>query len=114
MNALDLTKSQKRIARRIIETGLQREYEAGIKEFDLIISRWKGEELNSRDAYMELYESLTSHDKHISRRYNRMTGSRYLPILAEQLANKVIAAEELSDFPEDIRQKIFLLSSIDI
>ena len=113
MNALDLTKSQKRIARRIIETGLQREYEAGIKKLDRIISRWKGEELNNRDAYMELYESHTSHDKHIARRYNRMTGSWYLYIIAAQLADKVVTAEELSDFPEDIRQKIYLLSGMD-
>ena len=37
MNALQLSKSQKRIARQIIETGLQREYEAGIKKLDKII-----------------------------------------------------------------------------
>jgi len=38
MNAPELTKSQKRIARQIIETGLQREYEAGIEKLDKIIS----------------------------------------------------------------------------
>ena len=52
MNALELTKSQKKIARRIIDTGIQREYEAGIKKLDRIISRWKREELNNRDAYI--------------------------------------------------------------
>ena len=113
MNALELTKSQKKIARRIIETGLQREYEVGVRKLDRIISRWKSEDLNNRDAYMELYESLTSHDKHIARRYNRMTGSWYLHIIAAQLADKVITVEELSDFPEDIRQKIYLLSGMD-
>ena len=45
MNALELTKSQKKIARRIIDTGIQREYEAGIKKLDRIISRWKREEI---------------------------------------------------------------------
>ena len=113
MNALELTKSQKKIARRIIDTGIQREYEAGIKKLDRIISRWKREEIDNRDAYMELYKSLTSHDKHIARRYNRMTGSWYLHIIAAQLADKVITVEELSDFPEDIRQKIYLLSGMD-
>jgi len=32
--------------------------------------------------------------------------------IAAQLADEVIAVEELNDFPEDIRQKIFLLSGI--
>lgn len=112
MNALQLSKSQKKIARQIIETGLQREYEAGIKKLDKIISGWKRKETNNRDAYMKLYKSLTNHDKHIARRYNRMTGSWYLHIIAAQLADKVITVEELNDFPEDIRQKIYLLSGI--
>ena len=112
MNATELTKSQKKIARRIIEMGLQREYEAGIKKLDKIISRWKREEIDNRDAYMKLYRSLTSHDKHIARRYNRMTGSWYLYIIAAQLADKVIVIEELNDFPEDIRQNIILMSGI--
>jgi hypothetical protein len=113
MNALELTKSQKKIARRIIETGLQREYEAGIKKLDRIISRWKHEEISNRDAYMELYSSLKGHDKHIGRRYNKMSGSWYLHIIAAQLADKVITIEEVGDFPENIKQSIYLLAGID-
>ena len=110
MNPPELTKSQKRIARQIIETGLQREFEAGIKKLDNILTEWKRNELDNRAVYLELYGSLTNHDKHIARRYDRMTGSKYLDIIAAQLADKVIAVEELNDFPEDIRQKIYLLS----
>ena len=112
MNPLELTKSQKRIARQIIETGLQCEYEAGIKKLDKIISKWKRKEIDNRDAYLKLYGSLTNHDKHIARRYDRMSGSRYLYIIAAQLADKVIAVEELNDFPEDIREKIIIMSGI--
>lgn len=42
-----------------------------------------------------------------------MTGSWYLHIIAAQLADEVIADEELNEFPEDIRQKIYLLSGMD-
>ena len=41
-----------------------------------------------------------------------MSGSRYLPIIAAQLADKVIAVEELNDFPEDIRERIIFMSGI--
>ena len=112
MNALQLSKSQKRISMQIIETGLQREYEAGIKKLDKIISGWKCKEMDNCDAYMKLHKSLTTYDKHIARRYNRMSGSRYLHIIAAQLADEVITVEELNDFPEDIRQKIYFLSGI--
>jgi len=61
---------------------------------------------------MKLYGSLTSHDKHIARRYDRMTGSRYLDIIAAQLADEVIAIEELNDFPEVIKDRIIMMSGI--
>ena len=41
-----------------------------------------------------------------------MSVSGYLHIIAAHLADEVIAIEELNDFPEDIRQKIYLLSGI--
>ena len=112
MNPLELTKSQKKIARQIIEIGLQREFEAGIKKLDNILTEWKHKELDNRAVYLELYGSLTNHDKHIARRYDRMTGSRYLDTIAAQLADEVIVVEELNDFPEDIRDRIIIMSGI--
>jgi hypothetical protein len=37
----ELPKSQKKIARQIIETGLQREYQNGIEKADGVIEKWK-------------------------------------------------------------------------
>jgi hypothetical protein len=37
----EFPKSQKKIARQIIETGLQREYQNGIKKVDAVIEKWK-------------------------------------------------------------------------
>ncbi|MCK4677446.1 MAG: hypothetical protein KAT48_04885, partial [Bacteroidales bacterium] len=88
------------------------EFEAGIKKLDKIISGWKRKEIDNRDAYLKLYGSLTDHDKHIARRYDRMSGSRYLNIIAAQLADKVITVEEINDFPEDIRDRIIIISGI--
>lgn len=109
---MDLPKSQKKIARQIIETGLQREYEKGIKKLDQIISVWKNKDLNNRDAYLEIYDSLTKHDKQIERRYDNMSGSKYLFIIASLLADKIIFIDELNDFTEDIRNKIIFISQI--
>ena len=41
-----------------------------------------------------------------------MSGSRYLNIIAAQLADKVITVEEINDFPEDIRDRIIIISGI--
>ena len=77
MNGIKLTKSQKKIARQVIEKGLQKEYVDGIVLLDNIISKWKAKALSNRETWFELYEKLTKHDKHISNSYDSITGSKY-------------------------------------
>ena len=81
MNGLELTKSQKKIARQVIEKGLQKEYIDGIIKLDNIISKWKINVLTNRDAWFELCKELTKHDDHIANRYNNMGGSKYLYVI---------------------------------
>ncbi|MCD4737561.1 MAG: hypothetical protein K8R53_16085 [Bacteroidales bacterium] len=49
MNGLELTKSEKKIARQVIKKGLQKEYVNGIIKLDNIISKWKVNVLSNRD-----------------------------------------------------------------
>ena len=113
MNGLELTKSQKKIARQVIEKGLQKEYIDGIIKLDNVISKWKVNVLTNRDAWFELCKQLTKHDDHIADRYNNMGGSKYLYVIAGQLASGVINRNNLTDFDEDVISDILLLSGID-
>jgi len=112
MNGLNLSKSQKKIARQIIEKGLQKEFKAGIIKLDKIISNWKKGHLNNRDAYHKIYDKLINHDKHIGRRYDGMTGSKYLYIIADQMADKVISIEEIDEFDDIVKQRLMLFSGL--
>lgn len=113
MNGTDLSKSQKKIARKILEKGLQKEYVDGIIKLDDIIAKWKANVHSNKETWLELYKTLTKHDKHISRRYDGMTGSGYLYIIAGQLADGIINKNDLIDFDENVREKIFILSGIE-
>lgn len=62
---------------------------------------------------MVLYQLLKEHDKHLSRRYDGMTGSKYMLILAAQLGDSVIDVDELSDFQEEIMKRIVSVSGIE-
>lgn len=73
-----LSKPQKKIARQIIDLGLNREYENGISKIDNVISKWKSGQLDNQKAYFEMYSKLKKQDKHIGQRYDRMTGSNYI------------------------------------
>lgn len=110
MSRLDLPKSQKKIARRIIETGLQREYADGINKVKKIIDNWEKKQLNNKDAYLKMYKTLTNHDKMIGRRYDYMTGSKYVMIIASQLYDGVIGEDELEDFNSEVKNTILFLS----
>lgn len=112
MNGLDLTKSQKKIAREVIEIGLVREFETGIGNIDRIIQQWKGEKLETKETYYQIFQSLKKFDKHIARRYDGMTGSGYLFILAGQLADGVITIDDLNAFDPEVRNKIVFISRI--
>jgi hypothetical protein len=102
----EFPKSQKKIVRRIIETGLQREYQNGIEKVDAVIEKWKSGKLENRDAYISIYKKLTKHDKHLARRYDNMSGSKYLMIISGQVADGIISPDELSELDDQARKVI--------
>jgi hypothetical protein len=110
---MELSKKDKKTAREIIEKGLQKEYAKGLFQFDSILNKWKDESLNNREAYLLLCKKLISYDKHIAGRYDRMTGSRYIFIIAAQLQDGIISENDLKDFSEEIIQAIKLIANMD-
>ncbi|HSO87035.1 MAG TPA: hypothetical protein VLQ91_10815 [Draconibacterium sp.] len=103
----ELSKPQKKIARQIIELGLQREYENGITKIENVINKWKSGKLDNQKAYLEMYKKLIQHDKHMGRRYDDMTGSKYLLIIISQLADKVISMDEINEFDDEVKEVIY-------
>jgi len=93
---MELSKSDKKAAREIIEKGLQQEFAKGLFDADTILDGWKNKRTNNRDTYHKLYKKIIDFDKHIARRYDRMTGSTYLFIIAGQLNDEVISENDLN------------------
>ncbi|MBI4648397.1 MAG: hypothetical protein HY738_17895 [Bacteroidia bacterium] len=110
---MELSKKDKKIARQIIEKGLQNEFANGLYDFDTVLHDWKNSTIDNRTAYHTLYKKIITFDKHIARRYDNMTGSKYLFIIAGQLLDGVIDEKDLDEFPEEIKYKIKLIANID-
>lgn len=102
----ELSKKDKRIIRDLIEKGLQKEYRQGLQQFEAILQKWKNEQLDNRDTYHQLYKSVRTFDKHIAHRYDRMTGSLYLMILAAQIADELISEEDLTELSPGTQEAI--------
>jgi hypothetical protein len=91
---------------------VQREFAQGLSEADAILTEWKNNEMDNRATYHKLYKMIDEFDKHIGLRYDRMTGSTYLVIIAGQLLEKYISEKELERFSKLTIQRIKLMAGI--
>lgn len=105
---IQLSKPQKKIARAIIEKGLQKEYVSGIEKLAKIIAKWRNQKTGNRETWFELYREVTEHDKNIARRYDNITGSKYLLVIMNQLMAGVIAEKDLEGLDPDIRDRLMM------
>ncbi|MEO8151382.1 MAG: hypothetical protein ABI723_27370 [Bacteroidia bacterium] len=107
---MELSKKDKKTARELIEKGLQKEFANGLSEADAILRNWKNNQTDNQAAYQLLYKMIIKFDKHIGRRYDGMTGSNYIFIVAAQLADEVVSKDDLKEFSPEVKAAILLLS----
>ncbi len=102
---MELPKKDKKVAREIIEKGLQKEFSKGLYDFDSILHNWKNGSKDNRTTYQSIYKAVKEFDKHIARRYDGITGSGYFYVIAEQLIDGIISETDLKDFTAETQQK---------
>ncbi|MDR2918801.1 MAG: hypothetical protein LBV72_05500 [Tannerella sp.] len=103
---IELSKSQKKIARELIENSLQMECARFLEEIEKSISN-QGQECKSpHEAYLNLYKNVKSFDKHIAKRYDDLRGSRYFIVLVGLFLDNILTQEDLNRFDEDVREKL--------
>ena len=108
----EFPKSEKKLARQVIEMGLQRDFQKSILDLDRIIRQWRSKKLDNRDTYHQLYRSLKESDKYIARMYDDQRGSTYMITIQALLRNKVISETDLSEFPEKTKNDILGIRKI--
>jgi len=87
----ELSKKEKKIARECIDKGLEAAFKEGLEKSELVIRDWRqGKFSSDKEAYHKLYKAITDKDDAISRRYDGLTGSRYLVTVAQLFLEKVI------------------------
>ncbi|MEI6947380.1 hypothetical protein V9K67_09330 [Paraflavisolibacter sp. H34] len=108
----NLSRKDKKILRQAIDKGLQKEYGNAIAQLHDIIGQWKEGTLDNRDAYLHLYQSLRRSDKQIAHRYDNQSGSEYIFIVAAQLRDGLVSAEDLQELSEDVLRRILFLQGL--
>lgn len=103
---MELSMKDKKAAREIIQKGLQIEFGQSLAQYTSILKEWESNPENNQAVYHKLFKKIMKFDKHISQRYDRMTGSKYLLILAAQFFDGVITKEDLIPLSDDAKLEI--------
>jgi hypothetical protein len=106
-----LSNSQKKIARVVMDKGLDKNYVNALKEAESILLKWRGGSFkDNKEAYMSLFNSIDRNDNKIAAIYNDKGGSRWVEVMAMQLADGVITINDLRDFDPEVIDAIVSMS----
>lgn len=108
---MELSKKDKKVAREIIEKGVQREFANGLNAANAVIQKWKSNHLTNREAYHLLFKKITDFDKHIAHRYDAMRGSRYFITIANLFAEEIITEEDIKDFSQEVIEELYRIKN---
>ncbi len=102
---MELTKSQKKSARKLINLGLQRECAKFMQSTKDFMNKNASAE-DAHDAYLKLYDKVYQFDKHIARRYDGMSGGRYYITVCYLYYDGVLTDEDIREFDDEIYNKL--------
>jgi len=102
----ELPKKEKKIARAAIDKGVNTAFKLALEEAESIIEEWRNGKLDNRGAYHKLFKAIDKHDGKIARRYDHVTGSKYLMTVAAILADAHITQDDISEFSDETKEVI--------
>lgn len=103
---MDLPKGQKKTAQLLIREGLQRECDKHLKAVKRLLQNAESKGESPHDIYLKLYKKMDSFDRHIARRYDGMSSSRYFITILQLYREDILTPEDISQFSEEVQQEI--------
>jgi hypothetical protein len=102
----ELSKSQKKTARMLIDKSLELECSNWIEKTKSLLNKNGQGTKSSHELYLEIYKSIHKFDKHLSQRYDNLGGSAYFAAVLGLYVDAVVSDDDLADFDEDIRKNL--------
>jgi len=109
---IDLSKSQKKVARELITLGLQREcksFTAQVKEFTNS-QEWETED--PHQFYLKLYKDVITFDKHIGKRYDNLGGSRYFMTVFGLFYDGILTTDDIAGFSTEVQNELLRIKQL--
>jgi hypothetical protein len=102
----ELSKSQKKIARALIDKSLEIECGNCLEDIKSLLFKRKEGAKTNHEMYGKVYKLIHKFDKHLGNRYDNLTGSRYFIAVLELYMDNVLNDENIAGFEEYIRNRL--------
>jgi hypothetical protein len=103
---MELTKSDKKIARILMDKGIQKELEICNASILAILTDWKNKEKEGRETYGQVYETVLKNNKYIASNYDGITGAHYFDTVLNMYSKGLVTVEDINRFSETVRQRL--------
>ncbi|GHU98757.1 hypothetical protein FACS1894159_01730 [Bacteroidia bacterium] len=103
---IELSKSQKKIARELIQLGLQHECKSFTDTIAEFVNSSEWETGDPHELYLKLYKKVTSFDKQIARRYDALSGSHYFITIFELFHDGILTTEDITRFDVEVQNEL--------
>ena len=102
----ELTKSQKKKVRELLERGLMRDYLDGVQRIKRISDSFIEGRSDPKEYYHKLFSSIMEKDKVIAQRYDDLRGSNYFIRLVMLLEDGVVSRDEIQGLDDELKAKL--------
>jgi hypothetical protein len=109
---IELSKSQKRIFRELIELGLQRECKSFTDKIAGFVNSSKWQNENSHELYVELYKKIAFFDKHLAKRYDDLSSSRYFFTVFGLFHDKILTMEDIARYDIETQNELLQMKEL--
>jgi len=103
---MELSKSDKKIARMLIDRGILKEIEICNASVFAILTDWKNNKKETRETYGKVFDTVKKNDKYIASNYDGISGIHYFDTVLNMYCKGLVTEEDLKPFSETIREHI--------
>jgi copper chaperone CopZ len=107
-----LSKSQKQIARRLIDKAIEIECGHCIKKIKSLLEKDEIDEKSNHKKYLDLCKIITKVDQNLAEKYDDMEEDDYLITVYGLYVENILTVKDLNEFDDDIRNELIKLKKL--
>lgn len=103
---MDLSKSDKKIARILMDKGILQGIENCNSSVLAILTDWKNGKKETSETYGKVFETVKKNDKYIASNYDGISRSHYFDTVLNMYCKGLVTEEEIQPFSETERIRL--------